>query len=98
MSLYYEASTVLSNPENTGGSLKSRTYSKKDLRNSPTQIYALVSETTKWSPILKEVVEKSEVLKYEKKVWKDLLALISLVILLITVITAECDSGIATCS
>ena len=68
MSLYYEASAVLSNSENTGGSLKSRTYAKKDLRNSPAQIYALVSETTKWSPILKEVVERSEILKYEKKV------------------------------
>ena len=77
MSLYHEAAALLANSENTGGSLKSRTYAKKDLKNSPAQIYALVSETTKWSPVLKQVVEKSEILKYEKKVFYNSNSLIS---------------------
>jgi putative methyltransferase len=67
MSLYYEAEAVLTNAENIGGSLKSRIFGKKTSKHSPAQIYALVSEATKWSPVLKVVVEKSELLKSEKK-------------------------------
>jgi putative methyltransferase len=68
MSLYYEAATILSNTESAGGSLKSRTYGKNDTKNSQAQIYALVSETTKWSSVLKVVVEKTEILQMERKV------------------------------
>ncbi|KAF2423805.1 S-adenosyl-L-methionine-dependent methyltransferase [Tothia fuscella] len=67
MSLYYEAAAILSNTEKVGGSLKSRIYSKKDLKSSPANIYALVSETSKWSAVLKEVVERSGILRIERK-------------------------------
>jgi putative methyltransferase len=68
MSLYYEAADILSNKDKAGGSLKSRIYAKKDLKSSPANVYALVSEATKWSVVLKDVVEKSGVLREEKKV------------------------------
>jgi len=68
MSLYYEASDILANVEAKGGSLKNRIFGKKDLKSSPGAIFALVAETTKWSSVLKEVVEKSDILKLEKKV------------------------------
>ena len=68
MSLYYEAADILCNADKAGGSLKSRIYGKKDLKSSPANVYALVSEATKWSAVLKDVVEKSGVLREEKKV------------------------------
>jgi putative methyltransferase len=68
MSLYYEASDILANAEAKGGSLKNRIFGKKDLKSSPGAIFALVAETTKWSSVLKEVIEKSDILKLEKKV------------------------------
>jgi putative methyltransferase len=68
MSLYYEASDILANTEAKGGSLKNRIFGKKDLKSSPGAIFALVAETTKWSSVLKEVIEKSDILKLEKKV------------------------------
>lgn len=68
MSLYYEAAAILANPDNAGGSVKSRIYGKKTLKSSPAHLYALISEATKWSVVLKEVVEKSGILKEEKKV------------------------------
>lgn len=69
MSLYYEAAAILANTESKGGSLKNRIFGKKDLKSSPGAIYALVAETTKWSVVLKEVIEKSGILKLEKKVF-----------------------------
>jgi putative methyltransferase len=68
MSLYYEAADLLEAPTNAGGSLKSRIFNKKDLKSQPAQIYALAIETCKWSSILKEVVENSEILRLERKV------------------------------
>ena len=68
MSLYYEAADVLTAPTSSGGSLKSRVFSKKDLKSPPAQIYALVIETCKWSAVLKEVIENTELLKLERKV------------------------------
>lgn len=68
MSLYYEAADLLTAPTNAGGSLKSRIFSKKDLKSQPGQIYALAIESCKWSSVLKEVVEKSEILRLEHKV------------------------------
>ncbi|OCL14341.1 S-adenosyl-L-methionine-dependent methyltransferase [Glonium stellatum] len=67
MSLYFEAASVLTNAENVGGSLKSRIYDKKDLKSTPAQLFALVTEASKWSGVLKEVVERSGILKEERK-------------------------------
>ncbi|KAF2673160.1 putative NOL1/NOP2/sun domain protein [Microthyrium microscopicum] len=75
MSLYYDAVAVISNEERVGGSLKSRIYANKSSKHAPAQIYALVSETTKWSAVLKEVIEKAGILKIEKKL-TDVLALL----------------------
>ncbi|EKG12577.1 hypothetical protein MPH_10242 [Macrophomina phaseolina MS6] len=68
MSLYYEAAGILQNQDNAGGSLTSRIYGKKGLKSKPAAIYALVTESTKWSAVLKDVVENSGILKLEKKV------------------------------
>jgi putative methyltransferase len=76
MSLYYEAAALLANTENTGGSLKSRLFAKKDLKSSPGQIFALIAEASKWSPVLKDVIEKCGLLAEEKKVWKPLHTLV----------------------
>jgi putative methyltransferase len=68
MSLYYEAAAVLANTENAGGSLKSRIYGKKDLKSTPGQLFALIAETSKWSVVLKDVIEKCKLLAEERKV------------------------------
>ncbi|KAF2816550.1 S-adenosyl-L-methionine-dependent methyltransferase [Mytilinidion resinicola] len=67
MSLYYEAASILTNADSTGGSLKSRIFNKKDLKSKPAQVFALVTEASKWSGVLKDVVEKSGLLKEERK-------------------------------
>ena len=67
MSLYYEAEDFVATPKSHTGSLKSRIFGTKGLRSSPTQLFALVSEASKWSPILREVVEKSQILLHERK-------------------------------
>ncbi|KAJ9664110.1 hypothetical protein H2201_005350 [Coniosporium apollinis] len=77
MSLYYEAAAILANADNIGGSLKSRIYGKKNIKCSPAHLYALISETTKWSAVLKEVVEKSGILREEKKLTPLLALLLS---------------------
>jgi len=68
MSLYHEAAEILTSSSTEGGSLKSRVFKKKNIKSSPNQLYALVLETSKWSPVLKEVVESAELLKHERKV------------------------------
>lgn len=68
MSLYYEAADVLANPEKTGGSLKSRIYKNKELKSSPAQLFALISEASKWSLLLKDIIERCGLLANEKKV------------------------------
>lgn len=65
MALYYDAAYILE--KSYAGSLKSRIYNSQTLRTSPAQVYALVSETKRWNPELKEVVERSGLLT-EKKV------------------------------
>ncbi|KAI9799225.1 MAG: hypothetical protein M1825_004868 [Sarcosagium campestre] len=72
MSLYYEAASVLEQASQAGGgSLKSHVYSGRDnntkLNSSPKQIYALISESTKWSLVLRDVIERSKLLHLEKK-------------------------------
>ncbi|RFU79925.1 nol1 nop2 sun domain [Trichoderma arundinaceum] len=67
MSLYHEAAEILSSSSDSGGSLKSRVFGKKKGKAPPGQLYALVLESAKWSPVLKEVIEKTELLKLERK-------------------------------
>ncbi|MCJ1247112.1 hypothetical protein MMC30_004323 [Trapelia coarctata] len=67
MSLYYDAATLLSRSNEHATSLKSRVYSTKGLKSTPSQLYALATEATKWSHILKEVVENSQLLNHERK-------------------------------
>lgn len=68
MSLYYDAAPLLVSASNAIGSLKSRVFSSKDLKSPPKQIFALVSEASKWSPVLVDVIEKSQLLRLERKV------------------------------
>lgn len=68
MSLYYEAAAVLANSDNAGGSLKSRIYRQKDLKSKPAQLFALITEASKWSPVLKHVIEETGLLREERKV------------------------------
>uniref|UniRef100_A0A0B7JR96 SAM-dependent MTase RsmB/NOP-type domain-containing protein n=1 Tax=Bionectria ochroleuca TaxID=29856 RepID=A0A0B7JR96_BIOOC len=67
MSLYHEAAEFLLAPTSDGGSLKARVFKKKGLKSPPNQLYALVLETCKWSVVLKEVIERAELLKLERK-------------------------------
>ncbi|KAI5860548.1 S-adenosyl-L-methionine-dependent methyltransferase [Durotheca rogersii] len=70
MSLYHETAGVLSatssNPA-AGGSLKTRVFANKGLKSPPQQVYALALETCKWSAVLKEVIDGSELLRQERK-------------------------------
>lgn len=68
MSLYHEAASVLQQDSSSGGNLRSRVFSKKDLKSPPNQVYALALETCKWSAVLAEVIDHSQILKHEKKV------------------------------
>ncbi|KAI1348633.1 S-adenosyl-L-methionine-dependent methyltransferase [Xylaria sp. FL0043] len=70
MSLYHETADILSAPSSTGGNLKTRLFgnkNKRNLKSPPQQIYALASETCKWSAVLKEVIDSSELLRHERK-------------------------------
>ncbi|PTB67462.1 S-adenosyl-L-methionine-dependent methyltransferase [Trichoderma citrinoviride] len=67
MSLYHEAAEILTSSSDTGGSLKSRVFGKKKGKAPPGQLYALVLETAKWSSVLKEVIEKADILRLERK-------------------------------
>ena len=71
MSLYYDAAALLVPGSDQAGSLKSRVFNSKDLKSPPKQAYALVSEASKWSSVLSEVVEKSQLLQVERKVYSD---------------------------
>ncbi|KAH8782898.1 NOL1/NOP2/sun family protein [Diaporthe sp. PMI_573] len=66
MSLYHEAASVLQQ-DSSGGNLRSRVFNKKDLKSPPNQVYALALETCKWSAVLAEVIDHSQILKHEKK-------------------------------
>lgn len=67
MSLYHEAAGFLQT-SSEGGSLKARVFRRRDLKSPPSQLYALILESCKWSGILKEVIERAEILKHERKV------------------------------
>ncbi|KAI9817525.1 MAG: hypothetical protein M1827_001135 [Pycnora praestabilis] len=68
MSLYYEAAEVLMGSSD----LKTRIYSNKSLKSPPGQVYALATETTRWSSVLKELIESSQLLIQERSVLHDL--------------------------
>jgi hypothetical protein len=68
MSLYYDASSVLTG-ENLRGSLKSRIYNNNaGLKSKPAHIYALISECAKYDAFIAEVVDKAGILAHEPKV------------------------------
>ncbi|KAG8165696.1 hypothetical protein KVR01_004248 [Diaporthe batatas] len=67
MSLYHEAASVLQQDPSTGGNLRSRVFNNKDLKSPPNQVYALALETCKWSAVLTEAIDHSQILKHEKK-------------------------------
>ncbi|OTA94510.1 hypothetical protein M434DRAFT_394661 [Hypoxylon sp. CO27-5] len=76
MSLYHETAEILSASSSTvGGNLKTRVFGKKDLKSPQQQVYALALETCKWSSVLKEVIDNSELLQHERKL-SPLLALL----------------------
>ncbi|KAI1835464.1 hypothetical protein DTO027I6_2845 [Penicillium roqueforti] len=66
MSLYFDAVAILTAPS-SGGSFKSRVYSARNLRASPAQIYALITEAAKWDTVLADVIDKSGILALERK-------------------------------
>ena len=68
MSLYHETAEILSRPAAHGGNLKTRIFEGKRPKSVPSRVYALALETCKWSSVLKEVIEKAELLQHEKKV------------------------------
>jgi putative methyltransferase len=67
MSLYFDAVAILTAPS-AGGSFKSRIYSARNLRAAPAQIYALITEASKWDRVLADVIEKADILSVERKV------------------------------
>ncbi|KAL2038888.1 hypothetical protein N7G274_008410 [Stereocaulon virgatum] len=67
MSLYHDAAALLVPGSDQAGTLKSRVFNCKDLKSPPKQVYALLSEASRWSSVLSEVVEKSQLLQLERK-------------------------------
>ena len=67
MSLYYETAPFL-NTDSTSGSLKSRVFGARSIKSPPNQIFALASQTSKWSPVLAEVIERAQLLQHARKV------------------------------
>ncbi|KAL4982279.1 S-adenosyl-L-methionine-dependent methyltransferase [Aspergillus falconensis] len=67
MSLYYDAASILTAPSSAGGSFKSRLYNSRNLKASPAQVYALITEAAKWDILLKEVIDQAGILKLEPK-------------------------------
>ena len=75
MSLYYESANLIKTLDDSQDtSLKSLLFSKAKSssdtprRSNPIQLYALITETWKWSPVLTEVVERAGLLAQEKKI------------------------------
>ena len=67
MSLYYETATFL-DPDATTASLKSRVFGAKSLRSPSNQVFALASQSAKWSPVLAEVIEHAQLLQHARRV------------------------------
>ena len=68
MSLYYEAAHIVQRIHEEGGSLKSRVFAHDaKLGSNPKQVYALISQASKWSTVLPEVIERASLLRHERK-------------------------------
>lgn len=70
MSLYHEAAQILTTATEDGGSLKSIIFGKREWKTDRKTLFALSTEAAKWSEVLSEVIERSEVLKTEKQVFE----------------------------
>lgn len=68
MSLYYEAASLLVSESGSEVSLKARIFNSKNLKSQPKQVYALLSQAARWSPFLVDVIERSQLLRLERKV------------------------------
>ncbi|KAL6720596.1 hypothetical protein ACLMJK_002520 [Lecanora helva] len=76
MALYHDAAPLLVSGEGSENSLKSRVFGCNHLKSQPKQVFALVSEAAKWSPILVEIIEKSGLLHVERKLTPNLALLL----------------------
>jgi putative methyltransferase len=68
MSLYFDAVSVLTDSLTNGGSFKNRIYNSKTLKSPPAQVYALITQCSKFDVALKEVIENAGILPLEPKV------------------------------
>lgn len=68
MSLYYEASDIISKGIRSQSALKHAIYDNKKLKSTPVTLFALVSEAIKWSEVLSDVIQKSALLNTERRV------------------------------
>lgn len=68
MSLYHEAAQILTTVTQQSGSIKSIVFGKKEWKTDRKTLFALSTEAAKWSEVLSEVVEKSDLLDAEKQV------------------------------
>ena len=67
MSLYHEAAKIVNSHDRPLGNLKSRIYSASDLKAPPKQLYALISQAAKWSPVLAEIIGRAGLLAHERR-------------------------------
>ena len=68
MSLYYEAASLISESPKATDSLRLRVFSRTaSFKSQPSQLYALLVETHQWNFALSEIIEKSEILRHERK-------------------------------
>ncbi|KAL8931321.1 MAG: hypothetical protein Q9211_007053 [Gyalolechia sp. 1 TL-2023] len=67
MSLYYDAAPLLLSSQSQSGSLKSIVFGSTNLKSPPKQVYALLTEASKWSTVLSEVIDNSQLLQHERK-------------------------------
>ena len=96
MSLYHEAAAILQDTAGQGGSLKSRIYTNPKLQSPSKQLFALVSETLRWSGVLKDIIEASALLTAERKVSADcssLLNALSSTTLILSSVVVDSDFG-----
>lgn len=70
MALYYEAAEFLD--PSSSGALADQVYRKKPLKSKPGHIYALISQSHKWSHVLSDIIDHSDLLRIEKKVGADI--------------------------
>ena len=68
MALYYEAAEIVERVHRAAGSVKAHIFkSDAELKSNPKQVYALISQASKWSAVLSEVIERASLLFNERK-------------------------------